>query len=200
MPNKFVKYTRRWILPLFVIATAIILQSIDNIDKELFRYDRADVLNGEYWRFLTAHFIHLGWSHFFLNMLVFIGFWVMFNSAFRQQQWFIIVLLCSIGISICFFLFDPDLDWYVGFSGVLHGIFAAAALASLIHYWTSTDLNFPWEGSFILIGIIAKITYEQIMGAVPMTQKASGGNVIVNAHLYGTLLGGFFSLCFTRRR
>lgn len=180
-----------------IIVLAILLQAVDSVEQTLFRYDREAVFSGEYWRLLSAHFTHLGWSHLFLNMVVFIPFWFLFKGVFKFQHWLIIIVVCSIGISICFAFFDLILERYVGFSGVLHGLFMAVALKNILQYKRSSPATIPWEAIVIFLGIIAKITYEQIVGAVPMTQKASGGIVIVNAHLYGTILGAFLAVSLT---
>jgi len=119
-----------WILPIFVIVVASLLLAIDNSDHELFRYDRLPVFGGEYWRVITGHLSHLGWSHLFLNMVVFLGFWFLFHNVFKLRSWLAIILICSISISLCFLVFDQNLVHYVGFSGVLHGLFIATL-------WTS---------------------------------------------------------------
>jgi len=178
-----------WLLPAFITVTAAFFQFIDATDEKLFDYHRAGVLSGQYWRLLSAHFTHLGWPHLALNMSAFLLFWLIFKETFSLRCWLAIILLCSIGISISFVLFDPGLDRYVGFSGVLHGLFIAAAIKVLIQNSRSKSKPLSWEAAVILVGVLAKVAYEQILGPVPMTQKASGGNVIVNAHLYGTIIG-----------
>ena len=44
----------------------------------------------------------------------------------------------------------------------------------------------------VLIGgyTVGKIVWEQINGPVQSSELLSGGNVIVNAHLYGMIAGG----------
>ncbi len=179
----------RWIIPTTVILTAIIFQYLHSIGFDLFSYQRAAVISGEIWRLITAHFIHLGWSHLVLNMVVFVAFWWLFDTTFKPLNWLILILSCSVGISLGFVLLDNDLLRYVGFSGVLHGLFIAAALQLLLDHSRYNVPPFRWEALLIVIGIFAKIGYEQFMGPVPMTQKASGGDVIVSSHLFGTIMG-----------
>jgi hypothetical protein len=45
------------------------------------------------------------------------------------------------------------------------------------------------ELSILLLLLVAKISYEQFGGSVPGSEAASGGPVIVDAHLYGALGG-----------
>ena len=53
-------------------------------------------------------------------------------------------------------------------------------------------------GVWLLLGIIAKLSYEQFFGALPMTAEASGGPVWVNSHLYGALGGVVATLVWNR--
>jgi len=69
--------------------------------------------------------------------------------------------------------------WYVGSSGVLHGVMAAGTLAHL----RRRDL----DGWLLAAFIVVKVAYEQHTGALPFAD--SGAGVIVDAHLFGALGG-----------
>ena len=73
---------------------------------------------------------------------------------------------------------NPELEWYVGASGALHGVMTAGTLAHL----RRRDL----DGWILAIFIIAKLAYEQFAGAMPF---AGAANTIVDAHLYGAVGG-----------
>ncbi len=75
---------------------------------------------------------------------------------------------------------------------MLHALMAAAAMRSLLRGWQDdVDLT-RLEDSIILIGLSAKIIFEQFIGAVPMTEKLSGGAVVLDAHFYGFTFGIVF--------
>jgi rhomboid family GlyGly-CTERM serine protease len=85
-------------------------------------------------------------------------------------------------IDLGLYFLDPRIDWYVGLSGVLHGLMAAGALLLLLRGETL--------GALLAIGLCGKLIYEQAFGALPFTARSTGGAVIVAAHLYGAA-GGF---------
>jgi len=74
---------------------------------------------------------------------------------------------------------DPEVSWYVGLSGVLHGYVAAGALALLMRR--------EKLGVVLAAGVAAKLIFEQVVGPVPFTAASVGGPVVVAAHLYGVV-------------
>ena len=75
-------------------------------------------------------------------------------------------------------LLKPQVDWYVGASGALHGVMAAGTLA---HLQAARPRRLDPRGF-----IVGKLTYEQFAGSMPF---AGGANTIVDAHLYGAIGG-----------
>ena len=57
------------LLPVLIIAIALLLEVAGDSATALLRYDREVIGNGELWRLLTGHLVHLGWSHFLLNAI-----------------------------------------------------------------------------------------------------------------------------------
>jgi hypothetical protein len=49
----------------------------------------------------------------------------------------------------------------------------------------------------LILGLAAKLAWEQVVGPVPFTAAAVGGPVVVAAHLYGTA-GGLLSVAVAR--
>jgi hypothetical protein len=76
---------------------------------------------------------------------------------------------------------DPSVLWYVGLSGVLHGLVAAGALALVVRRQAL--------GAVLGVCLGAKLVFEQIVGPVPFTAESVGGPVVVAAHLYGSAGG-----------
>ena len=83
-----------------------------------------------------------------------------------------------------FWWLHRDLAWYVGLSGLLHGLLAAGAIRGI--------KELPVESVLICVLLAAKIAYEQLVGPIPGSETAAGGAVVVNAHLYGAI-GGVLS-------
>lgn len=148
------------------------------------RYERTAVIEGEYWRLLTGHLVHATSAHLLLNMagLGLIG--ALFHRDYSLRQWLTILLTSVAAIDAGFVLFEPQLQWYVGLSGVLHGALAAGAVA----WWRHETRPLALALTIVLIG---KLGWEQWQGALPLSGDMP---VIVDAHLYGAV-GGLAAGC-----
>ena len=76
---------RKIILIAFVVSISACLQ----IFKDQFIYWRVDIFP-EIWRLWTAHWVHVGWIHFALNMLAFMCLPFIFP---RARVWHFVALL-----------------------------------------------------------------------------------------------------------
>ncbi len=172
-------------LLLSMVMLAVLLALAGDEARHALRYERAAILDGEFWRLVSGHFVHLGWSHLLLNLAGLTLVWLMLGSQFSSAQWLVLTGVSLATISACFLLFEPRLQWYVGLSGLLHGWFAAGAFALS----RDRQLSERRFGALLLVLIALKLAYEQWQGALPMTAKSAGGPVVVDAHLYGALGG-----------
>ncbi len=144
------------------------------------RYDRLAILTGhEYWRLITGHVVHADQHHLLLNLLGLALIASLCRGCFPLRQW-VIVLVCVLLAMDAGFLFAmPELVWYVGLSGALHGVLAAGAL----RWW---QIESRWLAALLSAILVVKLAWEQWQGALPL---AGDLTVIVNAHLYGALGG-----------
>lgn len=178
--------------PLWLLGAGAAALSLAGGDASpALRYERVAIFGGEAWRLVTGQFVHLGMSHLLLNLagLAMTG-WL-FGPALRASQW--LLLLAGSWLAICagFLLLEPQLAWYVGLSGILHGLLLGAAV-----------LDRGLEGRvrvLLIAGILAKLAWEQWAGALPLTAEAAGGPVVVDAHLYGGLGGLVAAIPMWRR-
>lgn len=169
------------------VAAAIVLfsgwlQSGAPASVEWLRFEHRAILGGEIWRLLTAHLVHLGWAHYAMNMAalaLIAGLVPVLSSARRLLA---MLTVSALAVSLGLLVFSPDVDWYVGLSGVLHGLFAAGAVTMLIGERRA-------EGGLLLALLIAKLLWEQTAGPMPGSAATAGGRVIVDAHLYGAIGG-----------
>ena len=161
--------------------------------RELFRYDRTGLSSGQLWRLLTAHIGHLGWSHSIMNLLALGILGGLFGDLLRGRDWLLSGLIAALAIDAGLWWLRPEVQWYVGMSGVLHGLIIHGALAMVI--------NGERLGMGLLAGVLAKLAWEQWMGPLPFTESTAQGPVLVDAHLYGAV-GGLVgaSLCVRRGR
>jgi rhomboid family GlyGly-CTERM serine protease len=143
------------------------------------RYERAAIAAGEWWRLLSAHFVHLDPEHALLNALGLALMWALFARDFTPARWGMIVMTSIAAIDAGFWFRNPQLEWYVGASGVLHGMMVAGTLAHV----RRRDL----DGWILVAFLVVKFAYEQGSGALPFA--APDARVVVDAHLYGALGG-----------
>lgn len=169
-----------WLLGL--LGGAVVLLALGGETSRLaLRYERLAILGaGEYWRLITAHLVHGSFTHLGLNLagLALIG--ALFPRHFSTRGWFAILLLSVVAIDAGFVWNEPQLHWYVGLSGVLHGGLAAGSLA----WW-----RYETKGLALALTVIfvSKLVWEQWQGALPLSGDMP---VIVDAHLYGAIGGG----------
>lgn len=180
----------RWIIPLAIAALAVLLQVAGG--AEAWRLERAFVAT-EPWRLVTGHFVHLGWPHLALNLAGFGIVWALFGRALSARQWLATMLVCAAGVSLGLLWLSPGLEWYVGLSGTLHGLLAAAVLRQLLR---RPDL----VSTMLLLGFVAKLGWEQWAGGDPDTARLIGDAVVVDAHLYGALTGATLGCLFALAR
>jgi len=181
-----------WLLPGLIVIIATIFALFGDSGRELLRYDRAAVGDGEVWRLATGHFAHLGVSHFALNALGLGLIMYLVLPQFTVRQWVLITIIVILGIDLGFWVLEPQLRWYVGLSGLLHGFWAAGAMGGL---------RAGQFDSWLLLGILAgKLAYEQLVGPLPGSEDSTGGNVIVAAHLYGAISGALIGAWYRFRK
>jgi rhomboid family GlyGly-CTERM serine protease len=151
-------------------------------------YDRTGLRAGEWWRVISAHFVHLDAGHATLNGMGVVLMWALFARDYSPGRWLAIYLFSSSCISAGLWLLNPEVGYYVGASGALHGVMTAGTLAHL----KRRDL----DGWILAVFIIIKLGYEQYSGAMPFSES---GTTLVDAHLYGAV-GGIVLACFLRSR
>jgi rhomboid family GlyGly-CTERM serine protease len=170
---------RRGLVLLSLCAGFCLLTASAEPGRLLLRYDRAGLAAGQWWRLVTAHLVHLDLHHAVLNSLGLALMWALFQREYAPRQWLLIVLGSMAAIDAGLWLADSTVLWYVGSSGVLHGVMAAGVLGMLRRREPGA-----WFLALVLVG---KIAYEQTAGALPLSGRDP---VVVDAHLYGAL-GGF---------
>ena len=149
---------------------------------EALRYERAEVLQGQWWRLATGHLVHGDAMHLAWNVLGVVIVWGLFAREYHWRQWAVILLASTAAIDLGFLLNEPGLEWYLGFSGVLHGAMAAGLVA-----W----LRVARDPLSLLVTVIfaAKLAWEHLYGALPFTGATLSLPVVHQAHTYGALGG-----------
>jgi rhomboid family GlyGly-CTERM serine protease len=96
--------------------------------QQLLRYERlAVVQQGEWWRLPASQWLHLGWSHALLNASGWLLLCLLLVPAIGA--WRTVMLLgAAVAGTATGLLLHPQLGWYVGLSGALHGVLAGGML------------------------------------------------------------------------
>ncbi|HEX7374029.1 MAG TPA: rhombosortase [Steroidobacteraceae bacterium] len=152
------------------------------------RYERAAVVDGQWWRLVTGQLVHGDAAHLAWNVFGIVIVWGLFAREYRLAGWGWVLLVSTTVIGAGFLLFEPQLEWYVGFSGVLHGAMAAGLVA-----WLRTARD-PLT---VLVAVLfaAKLAWEHTHGALPFTSASLSLPVVHQAHTYGALGGTLAALC-----
>ncbi len=127
------------------------------------RYDRAGIAAGQWWRLLSGHLVHLSLRHALLNALGLALMWALFARDYSPRQWLGILVGAVLAIDAGLWLMDSTLQWYVGSSGVLHGVMAAGTLAHL-------SAGRPTAGCSLFLA--GKLAYEHLAGPLPFSGTA----------------------------
>jgi membrane associated rhomboid family serine protease len=136
---------------------------------------RATIADGEYWRLLTAGFLHAGFFHLLFNMM---ALWVlggMLEPAIGRLRFALIYVVSLLAGSFGALLLEPDART-VGASGAIFGLMAATAVLM-----RSRGIPLMESGLGLWIGLNLLITF-----AVP--------GISIGGHIGGLVGGGLAAL------
>jgi rhomboid family GlyGly-CTERM serine protease len=180
------------VFPVVLVAVLLAIHALGGGALPVLRYERSAVLAGEAWRLVTGHLVHADLVHLGWNMLGVLIVAFLFARDYSWRQWLVILMASTATTDLGFLLLEPQLEWYVGFSGVLHGLMAAGLVAWLR---TSRD-TLTW----IVTGLFAaKLAWEHFAGPLPFTAASLDLPVVHEAHTYGAIGGGLAGLWLNRR-
>jgi len=183
----------RGAVPLVIGAGCFVLALGGAAARDWGSYDRAAVENGQVWRLVTAHLVHLGWAHLWPNLLALLLIAGLLEEFLNPVEWLLASLVTGFAISAGLYLLHPDIHWYVGLSGVLHGLVACGAVMMI----RARALGL---GIGLGVGLALKMLWELVYGPVPLTAASVGGAVVVPAHLYGAISGALMGVAFAAAR
>jgi rhomboid family GlyGly-CTERM serine protease len=164
----------------FVAIMIPFMTLLQAIGPEYFRYQQDLVAQGQLWRFISAHWVHVGWMHLLLNGLGLAICVSLTTPGWSPARWLLCCVIMAIGISTLLALYNPDVIDYAGLSGVLFGLYMLTALSLY-----SRDRLIA---VLIIAAIVIKVLMEQFSFYDFNSGDLIGARVIVDAHLYGLLM------------
>lgn len=168
-----------------VLALWLLLVLTQSLDISYLAYNRDAIAKGDYWRLITGHFIHLNNMHLLLNMFGVGMVLMLFDHLLAIWQWIVVLLASALIISLLIYLNLPQVQAYVGLSGVIHTLYVLGTLQLL---------NQPKERNFaiiLMLMVTLKLLTENVGQGISFTADMIGGRVLYQAHLYGALAGLF---------
>ncbi|MDH5176199.1 MAG: rhombosortase [Gammaproteobacteria bacterium] len=185
---------RAWRAPLVFAAFLVAMHWLGRIRPGALPYDRTAILvDGQYARLLTGHLVHYDLAHLGWNLAGLALVAWLFAREFTLRGWIAILVASTAAVDLGFLVFEPQLAWYVGFSGVLHGLMAAGLCAWL---WRAPDAI----TALVAVLFACKLGWEHLMGPLPFTASTLGLPVIHEAHTYGAIGGTLMALWLLSRR
>jgi rhomboid family GlyGly-CTERM serine protease len=154
------------------------------------RYDRAALHAGEWWRLISAHWVHLSARHLWLDSAGLVLLWALYARELRPANWLPVLGGAMAVIDAGLWWAEPQVQWYVGLSGLLHGAWAAGALAV-----ARRERRWGW---LMLAALALKLLFEQRTRSSLLVTEFP---VVTAAHLFGALggLGACVALALARK-
>ncbi len=157
-------------------------------------YRRA-LLASEPWRLWTGHFVHLSLVHAMLNAVALLLLERLFAERLRAGEFWLLLGVSPVLISLLLWIALPELEWYRGLSGMLHAIYFAGCVVWL----KGSRDRARWLPLAALVGGLVKALLEQPWDAsFPFREWL--GPVVPQAHLVGAVIGTAAGLALAARR
>lgn len=140
---------------------------------------------GQYWRLLTANFVHFGWAHTVMNVAALILCTLALLSEMSPLKYLCLLFVCCLTVGTGIYWFNPEYQPYAGLSGAIHGLIVAGILLTR---------DYPlWVRIVAGVILIGKLINEN-NGHYEANdlQMLIDVKIAVESHLYGAI-GGLIS-------
>lgn len=154
---------------------------------------RSAIEDGQWWRILSGNLTHTNITHLGLNLS---GLWLLiflFYDTLIAKTFILITIFLSATVGIGLFLFNPELQKYYGFSGVLYGLFFYAAINAIIQKEFLI-------GSAVAILIFSKVMWDFISDGGQSSAELIGIPVATDSHLYGVLGASVIGVYYIKKK
>jgi rhomboid family GlyGly-CTERM serine protease len=177
--------TPRWHCVAWLLALSLLANRWPGALQAL-AWQREAIADGQWGRILTAHLAHLDTRHLIFNLLGLVLIAELLLEGWRLRDLLSLLLASALGTSLLLWIGEPGLRWYAGLSGLLHGLWAGAALLGWLRQRNQ------------LAAIALAALALKLLLLDPTSGPTSGPTPVVGvAHGYGTLSGILWTLVRT---
>ncbi|WP_194755736.1 rhombosortase [Aliidiomarina indica] len=184
--NSLISLLRPYLAPAIIVLVLFVIHILPATHAALSLQQEG--VFSQAWRLFTTHLVHLNSFHLFMNVLAFILVAIIFKPVVHGR-----LLVNVVAFSALFAALLPlvlsDTPYFVGFSGIIHGIvaYAGAVMVRRKNKW----------GFAVLAGLVAKLVVD-MMGAGQYDPYLDA-EIAYLAHLGGAL-GGLVAVPGLQRR
>ena len=159
-------------------------------------YGAATIGRGEWWRVVSATFVHLGWMHVALNMYVLWQIGPFMERLLGNVGFVIVYLVCGVAGSICSLAWNPYLV-SAGASGAIFGLYGA-----LIGFLILRRDSIPRQVlASILTSAVVFLVVNAVFGALKAgTDIAAHAGGLVAGLVCGLVVSNPINAGFRKRR
>lgn len=174
-------------MSLLLVSLICTLTLFDIQVFDILNLDATKVSKGEYWRILTANFVHFGWAHTLMNVAALLLCTLALLSEASVTKYLGLLLVSCLAVGTGIYWFNPEYQPYAGLSGAIHGL----VVAGLIQTRT-----YPlWIKAGGLLLVVGKLFQENQPGyEATDLQQLIPAAVAVESHVYGAIAGAAFAL------
>jgi rhomboid family GlyGly-CTERM serine protease len=172
--------SKRWAVPICILIASLLATQHGQTSDTLI-YARQAILDGEWYRLLTFHFVHLSTNHFLINLFTLAALWLLYGRTMRMREWIGATIGSGFAIGLCLLLFSPEVQWSAGLSGLLYALFACAAIRSA--------MSGEYLSVAVVVFLVGKVVMEQTIGPSAAMEQFVGSSIVVDAHMFGVVAG-----------
>lgn len=168
-------------------ALLLLLQAAPGVPAVL-EY-RRQALPTEPWRLLTAHVVHVNWTHALVNVGAWLALALLFERSLDARRQLLCLVLSGLSIAFALAWLYPSVTWYRGASGVLHALFFAGASVELVAAVRRRSRSALLLPSALLAGGSLKVALQLPDAAATPYIGWLGATTVPQAHLLGAICG-----------
>jgi len=171
---------QQWLCPIIIALVSAALYLFQQSALPLLEFSRDAINQGQWWRLLSGNIMHTNHWHLLLNIAGLFMLSHLFGRLFSLRHFIVFSTFNASLVGIMLYYYSTDIDYYVGLSGYLHGLFVYGCLIEIKH---------GMKSSWLLLGaVIAKIGYETLYGASTDMSELINASVATDAHLFGAII------------